>query len=58
MRWGVETGEAGLGEGGKEVPCVVSQVSVSGACPAGCWECRFRAQARMHAEKKHTSGPL
>lgn len=56
MRWGVETGEAGLGEGGKEVPCVMwlSQVSVSGACPVGSWERRFRVQARIHAEEKHT----
>lgn len=52
MRWGVETGEAGLGEGGKEVPCIIwlSQVSVSGACPAGSWG--LRAQARMPAAEK------
>lgn len=54
MRWRVETGEAGLGEGGKEVLCItwLFQVSVSVACPVGSWGLRLRAQARMPAEKR------
>lgn len=56
MRWRVETGEAGLGEGGKEVRCItwLFQVSVGVAsCPVGSWGLRLRAQARTPAEEKH-----
>lgn len=46
IRWGVETGEAGLGEDGNEVPCIIdlSRVFVHVACPMGCWKLRPRAQ--------------
>lgn len=60
IRWGVETGEAGLGEDGNEVPCIIdlSQVFVHVACPMGCWKLRPRAQFRdAHREvHPHSSG--